>query len=262
MKGNTGSGYGNPLICDDDFDWFVRYLVTNRIRTFLPFQPEITCAGPEKYAGVRLKDLMMKKANETLTEGMKTLGFNSDQSQRSFLSALLPGFRSAPAGPAGGGAALEHAAAGLPILNTLSQAIPSMRNMPGLDMAAVAAGGAGSEPANPNLNTAIEQDYYTARLPPPPPNGREKIPAVSSSSTTSSPTINATITPSFVFSKELLDMLKMLPVGYNLSKIPAEIVTAFSRGEVPDLRQLPNDLIEHFKSNSEKLGLIFNRVAK
>ncbi|KAK6019393.1 leucine Rich repeat-containing domain protein, partial [Ostertagia ostertagi] len=43
---------GNPLICDDDFDWFVRYLVTNRIRTFLPFQPEITCAGPEKYAGV------------------------------------------------------------------------------------------------------------------------------------------------------------------------------------------------------------------
>ncbi|KAK6039731.1 leucine Rich repeat-containing domain protein [Cooperia oncophora] len=30
---------GNPLICDDDFDWFVRYLVTNRIRTFLPFQP-------------------------------------------------------------------------------------------------------------------------------------------------------------------------------------------------------------------------------
>ncbi|KIH51454.1 hypothetical protein ANCDUO_18460, partial [Ancylostoma duodenale] len=39
------------------------------------------------------------------------------------------------------------------------------------------------------------------------------------------------------------------------------IITAFSRGEVPDLRKLPSDLIEHFKSNSDKLGLIFNRVA-
>ncbi|KAK6041116.1 leucine Rich repeat-containing domain protein [Cooperia oncophora] len=82
---------GNPLICDDDFDWFVRYLVTNRIRTFLPFQPEITCAGPEKYA------------------------------VQSFLSAFLPGLRSAPAGSGNGGGALETAAAGLPILNTLSQ---------------------------------------------------------------------------------------------------------------------------------------------
>ncbi|VDL85804.1 unnamed protein product [Nippostrongylus brasiliensis] len=72
---------GNPLQCDDEFDWFVRYLVTNRVRTFLPYQPEITCAGPEKYVGVRLKDLMIKKANETLTEGMKTLGFN-EQGQR------------------------------------------------------------------------------------------------------------------------------------------------------------------------------------
>ncbi|RCN28733.1 leucine Rich repeat-containing domain protein [Ancylostoma caninum] len=44
---------GNRLQCDDSFDWFVRYLVTNRVRTFLPFQPEISCAGPEKYAGVR-----------------------------------------------------------------------------------------------------------------------------------------------------------------------------------------------------------------
>ncbi|VDM82376.1 unnamed protein product [Strongylus vulgaris] len=40
-----------------------------------------------------------------------------------------------------------------------------------------------------------------------------------------------------------------------------QIITAFSRGEVPDLRKLPADLLEHFKSNSDKLGLIFNRVA-
>ncbi|VDP02591.1 unnamed protein product [Heligmosomoides polygyrus] len=72
---------GNPLLCDEEFDWFLRFLVTNRVRTFLPYLYEITCAGPEKYVGVRLKDLMKandknKKANDTLTEGMKTLGFN------------------------------------------------------------------------------------------------------------------------------------------------------------------------------------------
>ncbi|KHJ79868.1 leucine Rich repeat-containing domain protein, partial [Oesophagostomum dentatum] len=139
---------GNKLKCDDSFDWFVRYLVTNRVRTFLPFQPEISCASPEKYAGVRLKDLMMKKANDTLNEGMKTLGFG-DQGQRSLISSLIPGFRSAQPDSS----ALQNAAAGLPILSTLTQAIPSMRNMPALDSGGAAAGGA----ANPQLNSAIEQ---------------------------------------------------------------------------------------------------------
>ncbi|WKX91556.1 hypothetical protein Q1695_009966 [Nippostrongylus brasiliensis] len=381
---------GNPLQCDDEFDWFVRYLVTNRVRTFLPYQPEITCAGPEKYVGVRLKDLMIKKANETLTEGMKTLGFN-EQGQRSLISALIPGLRSAPTGAAGG--ALGQAAAGLPILSTLSQAIPSMRNMPGMDMqSAAAAAGAAGQPVNPNLNSAIEQftaplvrfatggqpvasdieqliqsipnfvvnvpglgdvdvskldpnliahvlrggqipgipketldsivqqymlkmheaaaaarkgtpikdgekflppleklpkevirgviqgenlpglskeqtqvikDYYTERLPgPPPPTIRpERYPAPGAVAPVN-PEPKNTTSPPFVFSKELLDMLKLLPTGYNLSKIPAEVVTAFSRGEVPDLRLLPQDLIEHFKANSDKLGMIFNRVAK
>lgn len=29
--------------------------------------------------------------------------------------------------------------------------------------------------------------------------------------------------PAFVFSKEMMDMLRMLPTGYDLSKIPAEV---------------------------------------
>ncbi|VDK46855.1 unnamed protein product, partial [Cylicostephanus goldi] len=141
---------GNDLVCDDSFDWFVRYLVTNRVRTFLPFQPEITCAGPEKYAGVRLKDLMMKKANDTLNEGMRTLGIG-DQSQRSLISSLIPGLR--PSQTAMDSAALEKAAAGLPILSTLTQAIPPMRNMPALE----AGGTAARHAVNPQLNRALEQ---------------------------------------------------------------------------------------------------------
>lgn len=42
-------------------------LQTNRVRTFLPAQPEILCASPAKYKDVPLKELMMRKANETMT---------------------------------------------------------------------------------------------------------------------------------------------------------------------------------------------------
>ncbi|ETN70779.1 leucine Rich repeat-containing domain protein [Necator americanus] len=369
---------GNRLICDDSFDWFVRYLVTNRVRTFLPFQAEISCAGPEKYAGVRLKDLMMKKANDTLNEGMKTLGFN-EQGQRSFISSLIPGLNP-PQSRGMDSSALEHAAAGIPILSTLSQAIPSMRNMPALEAGGAVAG----QPVNPQLNTAIEQftaplvrfatggqpvasdiqqliesipnfvvnvpglgnvdiskldpnlishvlrggqipgipketldnivqQYMlkmheaaaAARSGTPLPDGEKFLPSFDKLPNEliagviqgdTLPGLNETQTqtikdyytslipvlatadesdndtdvvsklppvkrPAFVFSKEMMDMLRMLPTGYDLSKIPSEIITAFSRGEVPDLRKLPSDLLEHFKSNSDKLGLIFNRVA-
>ncbi|VDO22782.1 unnamed protein product [Haemonchus placei] len=312
---------GNHLICDDDFDWFVRYLVTNRVRTFLPFQTEITCAGPEKYAGVRLKDLMIKKANDTLTEGMRSLGVHGLSSGPAFCffsyEPLLQSSFSKFTAPL-----VRFATGGQPVQSDIEQLIQSIPNfvvnvpgmgnvdiskldpnliahvlrggqIPGIpketldgivqqymlkmhEAAAAAQNGAplknGSKflppiekfPPDivasvfqgrnlPGLNeeqTKVIKDYYT------------RIPAMANTPPVSYSTRNTTTAPPFVFSKELLDMLKILPVGYNLSKIPAEIITAFSRGEVPDLRKLPTDLIEHFKSNSEKLGLIFNRVAK
>lgn len=73
---------GNQWECDEKFDWFVHFLVTNQVRTFLPLQKEISCSGPTKYAGTRLKDLMMKKANDTITEGMKTLGLDKQGNQK------------------------------------------------------------------------------------------------------------------------------------------------------------------------------------
>lgn len=62
---------GNSWQCDTKLDWFVNWLVANNVRTFLPGQPEVTCAGPPDYAGTLLKDLMIKKANDTF---FKTLG--------------------------------------------------------------------------------------------------------------------------------------------------------------------------------------------
>lgn len=52
------------------------YLVENQVRTFLPYQTEVLCAGPEKYIGVRLKELMIAKANETMNKTKHTFYSN------------------------------------------------------------------------------------------------------------------------------------------------------------------------------------------
>lgn len=73
-------------------DSFVHYLVVNQIRTSQPNQPEVKCTAPEKYAGVPLKELMIKKANETLAASIQRLGLDGNaQKQKNFLTNLFPG---------------------------------------------------------------------------------------------------------------------------------------------------------------------------
>jgi len=52
---------------------------------------------------------------------------------------------------------------------------------------------------------------------------------------------------------EVLNLLKMMPPGYNLSRVPEEVMEAVAEGRMPDLRLLPADLIEHLKANGEQL---------
>ncbi|CAD5206766.1 unnamed protein product [Bursaphelenchus okinawaensis] len=137
---------GNRLNCDAKFDWFIKYLVSNNVRTFLPDQPEVTCNSPPEYYGTRLKDLMIQKANRTLTESMKHLGFDQNsQAKNDLLNRILPALGNMGAG-AGGDAS--------PVLNSLSQAIPALRNIPGLSMLPAPEN---SNPASRNLDSAVEQ---------------------------------------------------------------------------------------------------------
>ena len=76
-------------MCDEKIDWFLEYLILNKVRTFLPFQAEIICSGPEKVAGVRLKELMIKKANETLNSPKNN--HNKPNLQQNLLDSLIPG---------------------------------------------------------------------------------------------------------------------------------------------------------------------------
>ncbi|KAF1769455.1 hypothetical protein GCK72_001272 [Caenorhabditis remanei] len=358
---------GNKLVCDESFNEFLTYLVTNKVRTFLPFQQEITCHGPEKYAGVRLKDLMMKKANETISEGTRLMGLPQQNNQHNILSSFLPSLPNLGnlnAGGAGGAA--------IPLVNTLTNTIPALRSIPGFGGGAPVGNGASSVP-NKQLNDAIEDftgplvrfatggqpvasdieqlirsipnmvvnvpgfgdvdlskmdptmiqyvlnggqipgidkatlesivkqamkkmhtaaaanlagnpidgqdkvlppleklpselvtqvmsgeplpgldkdetktimEYYTHQMP-----GMDGVPA--------RPIENQGNASTSMFNPAMFDLLKMLPPGYNLTKIPMEVITAVTRGEVPDMRLLPQDLLEHFKQHTSSLTSMF-----
>uniref|UniRef100_A0A7E4WCZ6 LRRCT domain-containing protein n=1 Tax=Panagrellus redivivus TaxID=6233 RepID=A0A7E4WCZ6_PANRE len=346
---------GNNFTCDEKFDWFVTYLVQKQVRTFVASgQPEIACAAPPKYLGVRLKDLMIKKANETLTQSMNTLGFNSNSNtgaNAAFLASLLPsllGGQSQAAGGAGG------------VLAQLTQAMPSLRNIPGMNYGNGRSGGAMGQ-ANANLDSAIEQfteplvrfatggqpvpsdirqfidsipnlvvnipgfgNIDLKKIPPPilehvlkggqvpgipretldlvvkkytqqmyeaaeraqnnrarpddekflPPlttlpqelvstvmNG-DSIPHLSNEQSNTIRRYYAQQIPvafgnsssgSPQFSPEMFSMLNLLPPNYNFSKIPAEVIQAVMKGEMPDLSLLPQDVIDHLRENSDKM---------
>jgi hypothetical protein len=146
------------LVCDASLDWFITYLVKNNIRTFLPKQQEITCAAPPEFAGTRIKELMIKKANDTLNLSMKQIGIGNNPQQRdNFLANLMPALNGL--GLTNGGNAI--AGGNAPILNTLSQAIPSLRSIPGLND--VIPGADPNDPASKKLESAVEQVLFCVK---------------------------------------------------------------------------------------------------
>ncbi|CAI5438473.1 unnamed protein product [Caenorhabditis angaria] len=369
---------GNNLICDEAFNDFLSYLVTNNIRTCLPYQSDIKCSGPEKYRNVLLKDLMMKKANDTIKEGSRLIGLNQkSDNQHSLLSSFIPQL------PQFGSLGNDLASNPLPFVNTLTQAVPALRSIPGLNTPSASDSSAAPVP-NKQLNRAIEDftgplvrfatggqpvatdieqlirsipnmvvnvpgfgdvdlsqmdpgmikyilnggqipgidketldkiikqsmlnmyEAAAANLAGNPIEGQEKIllpldklpsemvstvmsgealpgldenqtrtimeyysqqlptlgglPAIANDSTNGNITVvqnNSGNNGGGGFNPAMFNILKMLPPGYNLNKIPKEVIMAVTRGEVPDMSLLPDDLLEHFKSNPNAMTSMF-----
>uniref|UniRef100_A0A1I7RY49 Leucine-rich repeat-containing protein 15 n=1 Tax=Bursaphelenchus xylophilus TaxID=6326 RepID=A0A1I7RY49_BURXY len=355
---------GNNLNCDNKFDWFVKYLVSNNVRTFLPEQPEVTCNSPEEFYGTRLKDLMIKKANHTLTQSMRQLGLDQNtQARNELMNRILPALGNFGGGTGGGGAS--------PVLNSLSQALPALRNIPGLSM--LPSPQPGSDPASRNLDSAVEQfaeplvrlasggqavpsdinnfiksipnlvvnipgvgDVDISKLPPSliehvlkggqipgvpketlqgvvkqymqrvyaaaaqaqgkqmdsdilqdVPNALnldpkkylkpltelpsqfvtnvmkgEPLPFLTSNQTDVIKTFYTQGIPiegktgeegTLAFTPNMLNMLKLLPPGYDWSKLPENVTKAVMRGELPNLADLPQELQNHIRDNLDSL---------
>uniref|UniRef100_A0A0R3RQW2 Leucine-rich repeat-containing protein 15 n=1 Tax=Elaeophora elaphi TaxID=1147741 RepID=A0A0R3RQW2_9BILA len=335
----------NPLYCDEKLEWLVSYLVANQVRTFLPYQTEVLCVGPEKYTGVRLKELMIVKANETMSKARHTF-YESDQGD---------------VAPAQLANLLEMA----PVIGALTNTIPSSQNTPGINYLPKAKGERTLDAQK--LNSAIEQlsspliraatgrqsgptdieqyiqtvpnlvvnipgvgdidisklppgivahalrggqipglspetldkvmkEYlkrtYTAaaetvergkfvtvesRLPSPdtlpqasttqisqeaevPHPNRQQIQKirdyyVSQLAMNNSPDQlkNLSAGKSKSLSSTVIEVMRMLPPGYNISNIPKPVIDALFRGEVPDFTLLPSELQQHLLTDGHRL---------
>lgn len=54
-------------------------------------------------------------------------------------------------------------------------------------------------------------------------------------------------------SSTIIEVMRMLPPGYNISKIPIPVIDALFRGEVPDFTLLPSELQQHLLRNGHRL---------
>ncbi|KAL3120760.1 hypothetical protein niasHT_008052 [Heterodera trifolii] len=120
---------GNPLRCDAQMDWFISWLTTNKVRTFVPNQPDIQCASPEENKGKRLKDLMIEKNNitEALVNSFNSMNLargsdgNANVAAQNLLK-MLPGISRR----------VQGAQIGSQVLGSLADSFPEIRNFPGM----------------------------------------------------------------------------------------------------------------------------------
>jgi Leucine-rich repeat (LRR) protein len=124
---------GNSLRCDEKLDWFIDWLVQNKVRTFVPDQPEIRCASPEQKHGTRLKELMIKRNNLTdslISTSLKNIpGIQQNKNS----AAAAAGNLLANWLPNAGGQQRAGSQIGSDMLNAISQNIPELRNLPGME---------------------------------------------------------------------------------------------------------------------------------
>jgi hypothetical protein len=146
-------------------DWFIDWLVRNKVRTFVPNQPEITCASPPERKGTRLKDLMIQRNNvtESLINSMHSIpginraggntiltpSGNAGQIGQNLLSNFIPGIARQAQG----------AQFGTQILDSLAQTFPDARNIPGMKFLPSTQNSAGGGQTGRTLDSAIDQVF-------------------------------------------------------------------------------------------------------
>uniref|UniRef100_A0A1I8ECL6 Leucine Rich Repeat family protein n=1 Tax=Wuchereria bancrofti TaxID=6293 RepID=A0A1I8ECL6_WUCBA len=329
----------NPLHCDEKLNWLVNYLVVNQVRTFLPYQTEVLCAGPEKYTGVRLKELMIAKANETMDKAKNNFYENG---QRDVAHDLLPNL------------ALTQS-----VIGALTEAIPSIQNIPGINYLPKAneertidvrkfnsaieqlsspliPATAGKQAVSVDIEQFIQTipnlvvnipgmgDVDISKLPPgvithvlrggqipgllpetldkvtkeyfkrmyaaaetakrgglmiaesrnlassetlpqsftthvmqataiPYPDRRQTQSIRVTMSSTPNQLKNLSTEKSRGLSSTIIEVMRMLPTGYNISKIPKPVLDALFRGELPDFTLLPSELQQHLLTDGHRL---------
>ncbi|KAH7697333.1 Protein EGG-6 [Aphelenchoides avenae] len=61
-----------------------------------------------------------------------------------------------------------------------------------------------------------------------------------------------------IFPPKVVQMMKLLPPGYNLTRLPKQVLKSVMKGELPDMKLLPKDLQRYIRDN---IGELFNSFA-
>ncbi|KHJ49490.1 leucine Rich repeat-containing domain protein [Trichuris suis] len=64
----------NPLRCDESITWLIKYISSEKVRSFFPGEPDVTCDSPPEMAGKPLRSMMISEANKTMTGRQENSG--------------------------------------------------------------------------------------------------------------------------------------------------------------------------------------------
>ncbi|CAJ0955298.1 unnamed protein product, partial [Mesorhabditis belari] len=309
---------GNDLQCDKNLDWFLEYLVINRVRTFLAFQPEITCSGPEESRGIPLRDFLIKKANETVIPSSSTPNFLQQALLKSLLGNLktnnpipTPIQTPIPRSSSSGTLQSQNTLSSMDPITLISrlsetdldrfiQAMPSLQvSLPGLgnvDLSKLDPSvikyvlkggtipGVSKETTDAVMRQALQKMMQNVQATQSQPQPQPQQTTERRKNQLPMQRIGTAFSPNFLTQNshqqklplpnsewahrsgflanngnENFQLMQLLPPGYDISKIPAQVIQAVTRGEVPDIKLLPSDLQEYLKVNSEKLLETFSK---
>uniref|UniRef100_A0A0K0FC65 LRRCT domain-containing protein n=1 Tax=Strongyloides venezuelensis TaxID=75913 RepID=A0A0K0FC65_STRVS len=111
----------NPLHCDQNMEWFMNFISSLSIRTAPMKNKEAQCVFPEKFSGKGLKEVVMTKANDTITRSIAQL--NSPPvagAGAGVLRNLLP--------PGSAGLPMmSQSLQSMPVIGALSRILPGVR---------------------------------------------------------------------------------------------------------------------------------------
>lgn len=122
------------------FDWFLTYISVHnaQLKTSTSAGEDATCAAPEKYASLPLRTVVVRKADERLTDSLQSLGLSRGGStflktpqQNNWINSFLPALTGQPAAVGN--------TQNLAFLNSLLKAVPQewrtqLKDIPGLNM--------------------------------------------------------------------------------------------------------------------------------
>uniref|UniRef100_A0A5S6QGT7 LRRCT domain-containing protein n=1 Tax=Trichuris muris TaxID=70415 RepID=A0A5S6QGT7_TRIMR len=214
----------NPLHCDESITWLIKYLSTEKVRSFFPGEQDVTCRSPPEMAGKTLRTLMISEVNKSMN-GMQEYT-TEELAGGSLISQLLH--------DAGG----QQDSSALPLFPALDQLSNPLARL--LE----------SQQANPNLKEFLGRLQEILK----------NFPAASQLRNISPEMIHHVLRGGQIPGISSL-LLNRIVENYAKSLVSDKNVLGKKGGQLPPLSSLPAEMIEDVMQGKPVLGLSAEETA-